>query len=190
MKKKNIKSQLDYIKEFFLERPNKIISTTAAKGAIEDIYLKQEKKRFEDCDRGIRSLFQKGFLIKVSKGHYKYDPNHAGEDKTLHNFSAKDKVTILKRDNYQCVICKLGKNDGADLQIDHIKPRDQGGLSTVENGQTLCSRHNFIKKNLNMNSLGKKIFDNLLDKSKKNKNMEMEKIATEFLDLFKKHKLF
>ena len=41
-----------------------------------------------------------------------------------------------------------------------------------------------------MNSLGKKIFENLLDKSKKNKNIEMEKIATEFLDLFKKHNLF
>ena len=75
------------------------------------------------------------------------------------------------------------------MQIDHKKPRDQGGLSTVENGQTLCSRCNFMKKNMNMKSLGKKIFENLLDESKKNKNKEMEKIAIEFLDLFKKHKL-
>jgi hypothetical protein len=37
--------------------------------------------------------------------------------------------------------------------------------------------------------LGKKIFDDLLKKSMKNKNKEMIKIAKEFLALFKKYNL-
>ena len=40
-----------------------------------------------------------------------------------------------------------------------------------------------------MSSLGKKIFENLLKKSIKNKNKKMIKIAKEFLALFKKYNL-
>ena len=42
---------------------------------------------------------------------------------------------------------------------------------------------------MSMNSLGKKIFENLLKKSLKNKNREMAKIAKEFLVLYKKYNL-
>ena len=42
----------------------------------------------------------------------------------------------------------MGKKDGVELHIDHIKPKDFGGEATIENGQTLCAQHNFIKKNL------------------------------------------
>ena len=87
------------------------------------------------------------------------------------------------------MVCKLGKKEGLDLQIDHIKPRDRGGKSTLDNGQTLCSRCNFLKKNMSMKSLGKKIFQNLLKQSIKTKNSEMTKIAKEFLKLFERYKL-
>ena len=186
---KNSKSQLDYIRDYFKANPNKNLETTKVKGIIENKYLSETGKRFEDCDRGIRSLYQKGWLIKVSKGCYKYDPNHKSDDKTLHDFSDKIKKQILNRDKFKCVVCKLGKKEGLDLHIDHIKPRDKGGKSTLENGQTLCSRCNFLKKNMSMNSLGKKIFQNLLKQSIKSKNREMIKIAKEFLNLFEKYKL-
>ena len=42
---------------------------------------------------------------------------------------------------------------------------------------------------MSMNSLGKKIFQNLLKQSIKTKNSEMTKIAKEFLKLFKKYNL-
>lgn len=186
---KNSKSQLDYIRDYFIENSNKDLETTKIKGIIENKYLSETGKRFEDCDRGIRSLYQKGWLIKVRKGCYKYDPNYKSEDKTSHDFPDKIKKQILKRDKYKCVVCKLGKKEGLDLQIDHIKPRDRGGKSTLDNGQTLCSRCNFLKKNMSMKSLGKKIFQNLLKQSIKTKNSEMTKIAKEFLKLFEKYKL-
>jgi len=134
---KNSKSQLDYIRDYFIVNSNKDLETTKIKGIIENKYLSETGKRFEDCDRGIRSLYQKGWLIKVRKGCYKYDPNYKSEDKTSHDFPDKIKKQILKRDKYKCVVCKLGKKEGLDLQIDHIRPRDRGGKSTLENGQTI-----------------------------------------------------
>ncbi|WP_408648712.1 hypothetical protein [Tumidithrix elongata] len=48
-----------------------------------------------------------------------------------------------------------------------MKPKDMGGLATIENGQTLCSQHNFLKKNLRQTETGKKCLSvsmNLLKK--------------------------
>ena len=186
---KNTKSQLEYVGDYFKSRPNEEIQTTKAKAYIEKKYLTETGKRFEDPDRAIRTLYQKGEIIKIRDGLYKYDPSYSGKDKTFHDFPEKIKKQILKRDNYRCVFCKFGKKEKAELHVDHKVPRDRGGPSTLENGQTLCSRCNFLKKNMSMNSLGKKIFDDLLKKSMKNKNKEMIKIAKEFLALFKKYNL-
>ena len=186
---KNTKSQLEYVGDYFKSRPNEEIQTTKAKAYIEKKYLTETGKRFEDPDRAIRTLYQKGEIIKIRDGLYKYDPSYSGKDKTFHDFPEKIKKQILKRDNYRCVFCKFGKKEKAELHVDHKVPRDRGGPSTLENGQTLCSRCNFLKKNMSMNSLGKKIFENLLKESMKNKNKEMTKIAKEFLALFKKYNL-
>ena len=59
---KNSKSQLEYIKDYFKSNSNKNLETTKIKGIIESNYLKETGKRFEDCDRGIRSLYQKGWF--------------------------------------------------------------------------------------------------------------------------------
>lgn len=189
MTKIKLKSQLSFIKEFFSQNPNVDHKTTDIKKIIETNYLNETGKRFEDCDRGIRSLYQQGWLIKVKKGIYKYDPSFSGKNKTLHDFTDQQKKQILKRDGYKCILCKMGKKEGAELHIDHVKPRDKGGKSTIENGQTLCSRCNFLKKNMNIQSLGKKIFINLLTSAKKENNIELQKFAEEILDVFKKYKL-
>ncbi len=189
MAKPKSKSQLSYIKDFFLENPNINHRTTDIKKIIENKFLNETGRRFEDCDRGIRSLFQRGWLIKISKGIYKYDPNFKGDNTASHDFTALQKKQILERDRYKCVVCRFGKKEGADLQIDHILPRAQNGKSIISNGQTLCSRCNFLKKKMKMNSLGKKIFENLLKVSKKNNDKYMSKIANEFLDLYKKYNL-
>ena len=186
---KNTKSQLEYVRDYFKSKPNEEIQTTKAKAYIEKRYLTETGKRFEDPDRAIRTLHQKGEIIKIRQGLYKYDPSYSAQDKTSHDFSEKIKKQIFKRDNYRCVFCKFGKKEKAELHVDHKVPRDRGGPSTLENGQTLCSRCNFLKKNMSMNSLGKKIFENLLKESMKNKNKEMTKIAKEFLGLFKKYNL-
>lgn len=43
--------------------------------------------------------------------------------------------------------CSLGKEDGIELVVDHIKPKDKGGIDNMNNGQTLRMEHNPTKKN-------------------------------------------
>jgi hypothetical protein len=119
-------------------------------------------KRLEDSDRAIRKLHGDGFLEKVAKGQYMYNPDTSGK-KEFDEFTQSEKNEILKRDGYKCVVCGLGRENGLDLHIDHIKPRSLGGQGTVENGQVLCAPHNFIKKNLSQTETGKKSFIRLLE---------------------------
>ena len=66
-------TQLDLLLEFFKNHPNRNITHPE----IVDWSTKEWEKRtgnvFRDPDRGIRSLHQKGYLIKVRKGVYRYE---------------------------------------------------------------------------------------------------------------------
>ena len=153
-------------------------------------YLERTGKIFRDPDWGIRSLYQKGFLQKIAKGVYKYDPKYA-QNKHQADFSSAQKNEILKRDGYKCVVCGLGRENGLDLHIDHIKPRSFGGQGTIENGQVLCAPHNFIKKNLNQTETGKKGFIRLLELVRSTPNdpaaSQLENFLLEVLGVYDKH---
>lgn len=60
-------------------------------------------------------------------------------------FQGKTRDYILKRDNYTCQICGEYIPDGVGLDIDHIIEYEEGGTTTINNGQTLCHACN-IKK--------------------------------------------
>jgi len=57
--------------------------------------------------------------------------------------SEKIRNRIFKRDNYKCKIC--GSKD--DLVIDHIIPFSKGGITEINNLQTLCKSCNSKKGN-------------------------------------------
>lgn len=98
-------------------------------------------------------------------------------------------MAILERDGYKCVICGRGTKDGVELQVDHIKPKYLGGQSTIENGQTLCAQHNFIKKTLKQTETGKKMFIRLYELAKKEKNQELLKFCIDILKTYEEHKI-
>ena len=52
--------------------------------------------------------------------------------------SAGLRFLILKRDNYRCVLCGRGTEDGVKLEIDHIEPISNWGRTTESNLRTLC----------------------------------------------------
>jgi hypothetical protein len=186
---KKITSQTEFVKEWFMNRPNRDISHEESKVGIENAYFKVAKKRFEDVDRSIRKLAQVGFLIKVRKGWYRYDPKSVTIRK-LEDFSASDRKKILERDGYQCVICGKGEKDGVDLQVDHIKPKELGGNASISNGQTLCASHNFRKKISSQTETGKKMFIRLLESVKNSEDenaSSIEKFCEEILKVFEKH---
>lgn len=140
----------------------------------------------QDLWRAARKLHQDGYLVKVAKGVYRYDPEYV-HNPQLEDFTEKQKRIILERDGYLCVICGRGRAEGVDLHVDHIKPKDQGGEATIENGQTLCAQHNFIKKNLNATETGKKMFIRLYELAKQEQNQEMVEFCSDLLDVYERY---
>ncbi len=93
-----------------------------------------------------------------------YDPDFI-EHKDLYSYSQKEKEEILQRDGYKCQWCGRGKEDGVELQIDHIIPLDKGGKNTIDNAQILCSRCNFVKKTYSQREFGKRMMIKLYQKA-------------------------
>ena len=184
--KNNNVVQRDLIIEFFKKNPDRDIKHPEVVDWVVATYKERTGNVFRDPDRAIRKLSQTGFLIKISKGIYRYDPKKAFT-RELEDFTAAQKEAILKRDDYKCVICGRGKKDGVDLQVDHIKPKDRGGEATIENGQTLCAQHNFIKKNLKQTETGKKMYIRLYELAKSEKNEELIKFCEDILNVYEKH---
>jgi len=132
--------------EYFSKHPKQDLTHGPVVDWVEQEYVALTGNKPRDTWRTIRKLHQEGILIKVKKGVYRYDPD-AVQKIALFDFPPQIKEMIFKRDNYKCVICGLGKKDGVEICADHVIPLDKGGKNTVENGQTLCTKHNLIKKN-------------------------------------------
>lgn len=178
-------SQEKLIVEFFKKNPNREIKHPEVVDWAVSEYKNRTGKVFRDPDRAVRKLAQSGFLIKIAKGIYKYDPVKVNW-RELQDFSAAQKKKILKRDGYRCVICGRGKNDGVELHVDHINPKDKGGEAALVNGQTLCSPCNFRKKNLNQTETGKKMFIRLYELAKDKGNDHFRRFSVEILKVYEK----
>ena len=182
-------SQLDLIMEFFKANPKRDIPHPEVVDWVVKQWQMRTGKVFRDPDRGIRSLHQRGYLQKIAKGVYRYDPDFIALRDDLEDFTPTLKKQILERDNYQCVICGMGKKEGIELHIDHIKPKDLGGKATLENGQTLCAKHNFLKKNLKQTETGKKMFIRMLEAAKNANQKELIDFLEDVLKVYKKHNM-
>ena len=87
------------------------------------------------------------------------------------------------------MICGQGKKEGLELHVDHIKPKSLGGKSVIKNGQTLCARHNFIKKNLKQTETGKKMFIRLYQLAKKTKDSHLKVFCSQILETYEKYNI-
>ena len=181
--KKDDKTQQDLIMEYFKKHPNRDIKHPEIVDWVVSEYKKRTGKVFRDPDRGIRKLAQEGFLIKIAKGVYRYDPAFVAK-RDLEDFTPAQKEAILKRDNYHCVVCGRGEEHGVELQVDHIKPKDQGGKAEIENGQTLCAQHNFQKKNYKQTESGKRFFIRLYAAAKKNRDKTLQDFCAQILEVY------
>ena len=184
-KKKSIK---DLLIEYFKAHPKEDMQHGPVVDWVETRYKRLYNKKPRDTWRSIRNLHETGFLIKVKKGIYRYDPE-AVKRRNLEDFTTEQKEAIFKRDGYKCVVCGKGKKDGVELQVDHIKPKYLGGKSTIENGQTLCAQHNFIKKTLKQTETGKKMFIRLYELAKTEKNKDLMKFCTDVLETYEKYNI-
>jgi len=181
-----IKTVRELLLEYFQKHPNQELKHGPVVDWVTEQWLQEHSLPPRDPWRSIRALHQEGILIKVKKGVYKYDPNVVIK-RELEDFTPEQKEQIFKRDDYRCVICGRGRQDGVEIHADHIKPKDKGGKATIENGQTLCAEHNFKKKNYQQTETGKKMFIRLYELAKSQNDEGLMKFCTEILEIFEKY---
>jgi hypothetical protein len=186
MEDKNAPSQLNLIMEYFNKNLNRNIKHPEVVDWVVAEFKNRTGRVFRDPDRGIRKLAQEGHLIKVRKGVYRYDPEFEVVKK-LEDFTPSQKESIMRRDNYRCVLCGRGRDDGVELQVDHIRPKDLDGKAEIENGETLCTQHNFQKKNYGQTESGKRFFIRLHDAAKKNNDKKMEDFCIQILSVYERN---
>lgn len=185
---KRRKTIRDLIIEYFKSHPKQDLRHGPVVDYVEARYRKLYGKKPRDTWRSIRRLHEEGFLIKVKKGVYKYDPDFV-QNRDLSDFTEEQKKAVLERDGYKCVICGRGRREGVELHVDHIKPRYLGGQSTIENAQTLCSRCNFLKKYLKQTETGKKMFIRLYELAKREGNEELLEFTKEILEVYERYNI-
>jgi len=57
------------------------------------------------------------------------------------------RTKVMKRDSFRCRMCGATPSEGITLHIDHILPVSHGGLTVLDNLQTLCAPCNLGKGN-------------------------------------------
>ena len=182
------KSISELIMEYFQQHPKQDIQHGPVVDWVTKQYLLENPEPPRDPWRAIRKLHQEGKLIKIGKGVYRYDPELV-KKVDLYDFSPATKTAIFQRDRFRCVICGRGINDGVEICADHIKPKDKGGDNSIDNGQTLCTEHNLIKKNYSQTETGKKYFIKLYKQAVEKQDTRMIEFCKSVFDCYDVHQI-
>jgi 5-methylcytosine-specific restriction endonuclease McrA len=102
----------------------------------------------------------KGYQLEILPTYNKLDYIFTGKDDEIENLPLKVvenkskrniplglRYKVLKKDSFKCVACGHSAIDGAKLHLDHKLPFSLGGLTELNNLQTLCSDCNISKSN-------------------------------------------
>lgn len=176
----------ELILEFFTDHPGEEFGPSAVVDWVTPRYSEEHGEPPRDVPRAVRKLAQKRKLIRVRYGIYKYNSNKATEIE-LQDFPPAVKKAIHERDNYRCVVCGLGKRDNVDIAADHIIPLDNNGTNDIENGQTLCTQHNNMKKNYSRTEAGKKYFIKIHEIAVNNNDERMIAFCESVFDAYDEH---
>ena len=82
--------------------------------------------------------------ISRNKGVYEYLITGNERAVSIRAFPESDKIIMYERQNHKCAICKK-TFDISQMHGDHIIPWSQGGKTTLDNGQMLCTDCNLRK---------------------------------------------
>ena len=74
-------------------------------------------------------------------------PSKLTKIKAKRNIPLGMRYKVLRKDNFQCTACGRTTDDGIKLHIDHKVPFSLGGLTELNNLQTLCDQCNIGKSN-------------------------------------------
>ena len=182
------KSISELVLEYFKMHPNEDLTHGPVVDWVEEQRVRSGGTKPRDPWRAIRKLYEEGKLIKVSKGIYRYDPSYVREVE-LFDFPPEVKEEIFRRDNYKCVFCGRGIEDGVEICADHKRPKHLGGGNTLDNGQTLCTEHNLLKKNYSQTEAGKKYFTKIYEDAVNIGDEKMIEFCKQVFDAYNKHSI-
>ena len=182
-------TQKELILEYYVDNPDRAIPHAEVVDWATTEWTNRTGQVFRDPDRAIRTLYSENKLIKVRNGLYRYNPDWESELADDIPFTPAQRAEILEAGGYRCSICGVTAEEGADLQVDHIKPRSRGGTSTVENGQVLCSVHNYRKRAYNQTETGKRMFINLRNLAESENDSELIAFIDHILRVYDKHNI-
>lgn len=88
----------------------------------------------------------------IEKNEINLIKNTANSHKTTRDINLRLRFKVMQRDNFKCCMCGASpaKDSSVELHIDHIKPWSKGGETEINNLQTLCSKCNLGKSNLEL----------------------------------------
>lgn len=174
------------IMEYFRNCPNQWVKSATVGEWVSEQYFKAHGRYPKSVGTNVNQLHQDGKLISKNNGYYKYDPDFEREVE-FKDFSEAVKQAIFRRDGYKCVICGLGEQDGVKIAADHKIARSKGGTNTLENGQTLCYKHNSMKKNYSQTEAGKRFFIKIYESAMKIDDTKMIAFCQLVFDAYDKH---
>lgn len=97
----------------------------------------------------------KEFIVYANNNEIKVEIKENNQDIKNGKLTGRDpslrlRFQVLKGDNFSCCQCGASpaKDSTVELHIDHIKPWSKGGETILDNLQTLCSKCNLGKSNL------------------------------------------
>ena len=182
------KSILDLVMDFFQQHPKQDFTPDLVTHWVTEQSVNNTGHLLKNVWRAIRQLHQEEILIKVKKGVYQYDPERT-RDIELDDFPPHMKEAIFKRDNYKCVFCGLGRNDGVKIFADSISPKAKERNSSISNGLTLCDKHYSIKKNRSHIEAGKIFFQEMYKKAVAINDLRMVNFCKCILDSYGQYKI-
>lgn len=108
-------------------------------------YNKYKGKTFDAdaMEARIKELFANPDISR-NKGVYEYLITGNERAVSIRAFPESDKIIMYERQNHKCAICKK-TFDISQMHGDHIIPWSQGGKTTLDNGQMLCTDCNLRK---------------------------------------------
>ena len=107
---------------------------------------------------GVIRTPKEAYTLAIKMGRMTYDHLRVDEKTKSRRkiINPALRYKIFSRDNFKCRVCGRCADDGAKLQVDHIKSLVDGGSNNQENLQTLCRECNVGKYQVNPIHRGKR----------------------------------
>lgn len=176
----------DFILSYFKTRPGQPLSSSDVADWVQTAYKELTGRRIDDPNRIIRYLYARGIVHRETTGIYVYYPGAEGRALPP-PFTDSQKRQVYARDGRVCAICGTTEAAGDTLDVDHIRTRDKGGESVIENGQVLCTSHNQFKKNYGHTETAKRFFKNLYRLAVKNNDLRLMAFIEDIMEVYERH---